>query len=291
MKPRERLLYSAMPDREPLRLPDGARLVVWPIVNVENWDIDGAMPRTVLPPPMGGTLLPDLPNWAWQEYGMRVGFWRLLEALQSRDIKATLSINGSVCDVYPRLAGAAHEAGWEFMGHSQIQRPMHLVEDQRAAIRECVESITRLTGKRPRGWLGPGLTETFDTPDHLAAEGFEYIADWVMDDQPQEIATTHGPLVTLPYSVELNDIPMMMVQHHAARELYDRTMDQFARLYAEGEQSARIMGIAVHPYITGVPHRIGYFERLLDEIRQQPGVLFWTGDQILDWYRGERPSR
>jgi len=245
----------------------------------------------VLPPPMGGTLLPDLPNWAWQEYGMRVGFWRLLEALSSRDIRATLSINGSVCDVYPRLATAAHEAGWEFMAHSQVQRPMHLVEDQRAAIRESVESIMRITGTHPRGWLGPGLTETFDTPDHLAAEGFEYIADWVLDDQPQEIRTTHGPLVTLPYSVELNDIPMMMVQHHSARELFDRSMAQFDRLYAEGQQSARIMGIAVHPYITGVPHRIGYFEQLLDAIRQQPGVLFWTGDQILDWYRGERPAR
>ena len=291
MKPRERLPYSAMIDRDPLRLPDGVRLVVWPIVNVENWDIDGAMPRTVLPPPMGGSLLPDVPNWAWQEYGMRVGFWRLLEALKSRDIRATLSINGSVCDVYPRLAGAAHAAGWEFMAHSQIQRPMHLVEDQRAAIRESVESITRLTGKRPRGWLGPGLTETFDTPDHLAAEGFEYIADWVMDDQPQEIETTHGPLVTLPYSVELNDIPMMMVQHHSARELFDRSMDQFTRLYAESEQSARIMGIAVHPYITGVPHRIGYFEQLLDALKQQPGVVFWTGEEILDWYRRERPAR
>lgn len=291
MKPRERIDYSAIVDREPLRLPDGARLVVWPIVNVENWDIDGPMPRTVLPPPMGGTLLPDLPNWAWQEYGMRVGFWRLLEALSSRDIRATLSINGSVCDVYPRLATAAHEAGWEFMAHSDVQRPMHLVEDQPAAIRASVESIMRITGTRPRGWLGPGLTETFDTPDYLAAEGFEYIADWVLDDQPQEIRTTHGPLVTLPYSVELNDIPMMMVQHHSARELFDRTMAQFDRLYADGERTARIMGIAVHPYITGVPHRIGYFEQALDAMRQQPGVLFWTGDQILDWYRGQRPAR
>ncbi len=290
MRPRERIDYSAIVDREPLRLPDGARLIVWPIVNVENWDIDGPMPRTVLPPPMGGALLPDLPNWAWQEYGMRVGFWRLLEALQSRDIRGTLSVNGSVCDVYPRLATAAHEAGWDFMAHSQIQRPMHLLDDQRAAIRESIDSITRITGRRPRGWLGPGLTETLDTPDHLAAEGFEYVADWVLDDQPQEIRPTSGPLVTLPYSVELNDIPMMMVQHHAARELYDRTMDQFTRLYAEGEQSARVMSIAVHPYITGVPHRIGYFEQLLDAIKQYPGVLFWTGEQILDWYRSERPA-
>ena len=285
MRPRNRIDYSASIDRAPLRFPEGVRLVVWPIVNIENWDIDGPMPRTVLPPPMGGSLLPDLPNWAWQEYGMRVGFWRFLEAFSSRGIRPTLSINGSVCEVYPRVAGAARDAGWEFMGHSHVQRPMHLVEDQRAAIRQTVEVITAFTGKRPRGWLGPGLTETFDTPDYLAAEGFEYVADWVLDDLPQTIRTTSGPLVTLPYSVELNDIPMMMVQHHPARELYDRTMDQFNRLYLEAEHGARIMGIAVHPYISGVPHRIGYLERALDAMASQPGVAFWNGEEILDWYR------
>lgn len=290
MKPRERLQYSAIVDREPLHLPDGARVVVWPIVNIENWDIDGPMPRTVLSPPGGQGMVPDLPNWTWQEYGMRVGFWRLLEALESRGIKATLSINGSVCELYPRLAGAAHEAGWEFMAHSHIQRPMHLLEDQRAAIRQTVEAIVKVTGKRPRGWLGPGLTETFETPDLLAEEGFEYVADWVMDDQPQELKTTAGPLYTIPYTVELNDIPMMMIQYHRASELYDRTMDQFERLYAEGEQTARIMAIAVHPYISGVPHRIGYFEKIFDSLRDRPGVLFWTGDQILDWYKGAKPS-
>ncbi|MEX2447020.1 MAG: polysaccharide deacetylase family protein [Dehalococcoidia bacterium] len=285
MRPRDRLDYSAMVDRPPLRFPDGVRLVVWPIVNIENWDIDGPMPRTVLPPPGGGGLVPDLPNWAWQEYGMRVGFWRFLDAFSSRGIRPTLSINGSVCEVYPRVSQAAHEAGWEFMGHSYIQKPMHLVDDQPAAIQQTIDAIQRITGKRPRGWLGPGLTETLDTVDHLAAAGFEYVADWVMDDQPQQIRTASGgTMVTLPYSVELNDIPMMMVQHHPARELYDRTMDQFARLYAEAESGARVMAIAVHPYISGVPHRIAYLERALDALAEQPGVVFWNGEQLLDWY-------
>ncbi len=94
MRPRDRLDYSAIVDRAPLVLPDGARLVVWPIVNIENWDIDGPMPRTVLPPPMGGTLIPDLPNWAWQEYGMRVGFWRFIEVFGSRGIRATRIAHG-----------------------------------------------------------------------------------------------------------------------------------------------------------------------------------------------------
>ncbi|MDH3233602.1 MAG: polysaccharide deacetylase family protein [Alphaproteobacteria bacterium] len=290
MDPRQRAEYSAIVDRDPLVLPDGARLVVWPIVNVENWDIGGPMPRTVLPPPGGQTLVPDLPNWAWQEYGMRVGYWRLVEALASRDIRATLSINASVCEVYPRLTQAAVDADWEFMGHSYIQKPLHLVEDQRAAIRKSIDDIEAFSGKRPRGWLGPGLTETLDTPDLLAAEGIEYVADWVYDDQPTVLETASGPLYTIPYTVELNDIPMMMIQHHKSAELYDRAMDQFERLYAESAQSARIMAIAVHPYISGVPHRIKYFERIFDELAKNEDVVFWTGDQILDWYKSVQPS-
>ena len=288
MKPRERIGYSAIVDRTPLKLPDGARLVVWPIVNVENWDIEGPMPRTVLSPPGGGGVIPDLPNWAWQEYGMRVGFWRLKAALDHNGVKATLSINGSVCVEYPRLAQAAHDAGWEFMAHSFIQKPMNLLDDQRAAIRQSIETIEEFTGKKPRGWLGPGLTETFETPDFLAEEGIEYIGDWVLDDQPCELKTTGGTLYTIPYTVELNDIPMMMIQHHRASELFDRAMDQFERLYAEGEENARVMAIAVHPYITGVPHRIKYYEKIIDTLAAKPGVLFWTGEQILAWYKGAR---
>lgn len=290
MDPRQRADYSAIVDREPLVLPDGARVVVWLIVNVENWDISEPMPRTVLPPPGGQAVVPDLPNWAWQEYGMRVGFWRLAEALTSRNIRATLSINASVCESYPRLTQAAVDAGWEFMAHSYIQKPLHFVDDQRAAIRKSIEVIESVSGKRPRGWLGPGLTETLDTPDLLAAEGIEYVADWVYDDQPTVLKTTSGPLYTIPYTVELNDIPMMMIQHHKAAELYDRTMDQFERLHADGAHSARIMAIAVHPYISGVPHRIKYFERILDELAKNEDVLFWTGDQILDWYKSVRPA-
>ena len=126
----DRLPYSAIVDRPPLRAPDGARLLVWVIVNVEHWSIERAMPRTVLSPPMGQPLLPDLPNWAWHEYGMRVGFWRLHDALVSRGIVPTMAINGIVCESYPRIAKAALSAGWEFMGHGWVQGPMHKVEDQ-----------------------------------------------------------------------------------------------------------------------------------------------------------------
>ena len=288
--PRDRIAYSAIIDRPPLVLPDGARMVIWPIVNVENWDIHKPMPRTVLPPPMGKPLIPDLPNWAWAEYGMRVGFWRLYDCLRDFNIVPTLALNGSVCTDYPRVATAALEAGWEFMGHGYIQGPMHQLEDQRAAVRQTITAIQSFTGKAPRGWESPGLTETFETVDILSEEGIEYVADWVLDDQPCEITTTAGSIISIPYTVEMNDICMMAVAQHASQEWLDRGIRQFDRLYQESAKSARVMAISMHPFLAGVPHRIGYVEDVFKHILNKPDVLFWTGEQILDWYRQVRPT-
>ena len=202
--PSERVPYEAIVDRSPLKLPGHARLAVWVIVNVENWEIRRPMPRTVLPPQ--APLLPDLPNWAWHEYGMRVGFWRIFDALTKRNITPTLALNGSVCQLYPRVCEAAQGAGWEFMGHGYVQMPMHNLEDQRGAINRTIDAISSFTGKRPRGWESPGLTETFDTVDLLATEGIEYVADWILDDQPCEIATDSGKLISIPYTIEMNDV-------------------------------------------------------------------------------------
>jgi len=288
MIPSKRLEYSAIIDRPPLKLPGGARVVVWPVINVEVWDIRRPMPRQVLPPPTNVTRLPDFAHWAWHEYGMRVGFWRMKEALDRLGIKASLFINARVCTDYRRVAEAALESGWEFVGHSYDQQPIHVEKDQRAMIQRTVKAIKEFTGKAPVGWLGPGLTETYFTPDYLAEAGIQYIADWIIDDDPVEIRTAHGPVVAMPYSVECNDIPMMMVQHHRADEFVSRAMDQFERLYEEGKTRAKVMSIAVHPYISGVPHRIKYFETVFERLKKKPGVLFWTGEQILEWYRKTR---
>jgi allantoinase len=285
MLPKDRVPFSAIVDRPPLKLPGDARIAVWTIVNVEEWSIERNMPRTVLPPPFGQPLLPDLPNWAWHEYGMRVGVWRFFEVLKKFNIKATLALNGSVIRSYPPVVKAALEAGWEFMGHGWIQRPMHHVEDQKQAIRDTMAAIKSFTGKDPKGWESPGLTETYETIDWLREAGIEYVADWVLDDQPVRIKTAHGPMVSVPYTVEMNDISMMVIQQHPSEEWLRRGIDAFDRLYQEGEQSARVMAISVHPYITGVPHRIGYLEKLYEYIRSRPGVLLWTGEQICDWYK------
>jgi peptidoglycan/xylan/chitin deacetylase (PgdA/CDA1 family) len=291
MIPRERVEYSAIVDRPPLALPGGARVVVWTIVNLEVWDIAGPMARQVLPAPTGVPLLPDVPNWSWHEYGMRVGFWRFYELYRRLGIRPTLAINARVCVDYPRVAEACRDAGWEFMGHSYQQGPIHKEEDQPGMIRRSLETIERFTGKRPVGWLGPGLTQTYETPEHLAAAGIRYIGDWVYDDEPTEIRTALGPLVTLPYTVECNDIPMMIVQHHEAAYWTRKCCDAFDRYYAEGAERAKIMAIAIHPYISGQPFRIKYLEQVYDYVNRYPDVLHWNGEQILDWYlRSRRPA-
>ncbi|HEY3065101.1 MAG TPA: polysaccharide deacetylase family protein [Methylomirabilota bacterium] len=288
--PHERFEYSAIVDRPPWKLPRGARIAVWTIVNIEEWDIEKAMPRQYLTAPQGVATIPDIPNWAWHEYGMRVGFWRFHEALGKRKIRATTSINANVCRAYPRVAQAMLDAGWEFMGHGVKQGALHTVADQRAVIRDSIELIREFTGKKPKGWLGPGLTETWETLDLLALEGIEYVSDWVNDDQPYEIRTEAGPLVSVPYTLELNDIPMMVIQHHTSDAWVQRAKDQFDRLYLEGAKNPRVMALAVHPYISGAPHRIKYFEAVYDYMRKQKNVWFTTGEEIYEWYRASRDS-
>jgi allantoinase len=288
MIPRERCDYSAIVDRPPLKLPGNARLVFWSIVNLEVWDIGRAMPRQVLPAPTGVPLLPDVPHWSWHEYGMRVGVWRFFDLYRRLGLRPTLSINARVTEDYTRVAEEAKHAGWEFMGHAYDQGPIHKIEDQAGMIMRSMDILERFTGTRPVGWLGPGLTQTYETPDLLTAAGVKYIGDWVYDDEPSVIRTKNGPLVTLPYTVELNDITMMIVQHHESDYLLKRAIDQFDRLYAEGATRPRIMALAIHPYISGQPHRIKYLEQIYDYVARHEGVLHWNGAEILDWYMDQR---
>lgn len=281
--------YSAIVDRPKLKLPGNGRMLVWLIVNVEHWSIERAMPRTVLSPPMGQPLLPDVPNWAWHEYGMRVGFWRIYDALNQRGIVPTMATNGIVCESYPRIVESALKKDWEIMGHGFVQGPMHKLENQQEAIQQTVDTIQRFSGKPPVGWESPGLTENDQTLDCLSKSGIEYVADWVLDDQPVWLEAKPKPVLSVPYTVELNDIPMMLLQQNRSEEMLLRGIDQFERLWAESETIPRVMAISVHPYVTGVAHRIGYFEKLLDHIQSRQGVVIQTGEQISNWYRDQIP--
>ena len=290
MLPTDRLAYSPITERAPLKLPNGARMVVWVIVNVEEWDATQPMPRTVLTPPAGGSPMPDVPNWAWHEYGNRVGFWRFVKVFDEFKIPGVIAINGAALAAYPAIVRAAAEREWEFMGHGFTQRNMQKVPDERADIRKVRDVILKATGKAPRGWLGPGLTETWQTPDLLVEEGYGYVADWVLDDQPVWLKTRGKPIVNLPYTQECNDVAMMLIQHHKASEYSDRALDQFEQIYADSADSARVMAISIHPYIMGAPHRVKYFRKVIEHIRKNQDVLFWTGEQILDWFLRAGPQ-
>jgi peptidoglycan/xylan/chitin deacetylase (PgdA/CDA1 family) len=284
MLPTERIVYSPISDRPRLVLPGNARMVVWVIVNIEEWNPLEVMPRTVLTPPAGGSPMPDIPNWAWHEYGNRVGFWRMLAVFDELNIPAVLAINGSAIRSYQPISRAALDRGWEFMGHGFTQKNMQKVENEREDIVRTREAIRDFTGRSPRGWLGPGLTETWETPDLLVEEGFDYLADWVLDDQPVRLKTRSRPIVNLPYTQECNDVAMMLIQHHVAAEYRNRAIDQFDQIHSDAAHSARVMALVVHPYIMGAPHRLRYFREALQHMRKRGDVLFWTGERIHDWY-------
>jgi peptidoglycan/xylan/chitin deacetylase (PgdA/CDA1 family) len=291
MLPTDRLTYSPITERAPLHLPNTARMAIWVIVNVEEWDPLQTMPRTVLTPPAGGSPMPDVPNWAWHEYGNRVGFWRFIKIFDEFAVPGTIAINGSALAAYPQIVKAAVERNWEFIGHGFTQRNLQKVPNERADIRKVREAITKATGKPPRGWLGPGLTETWQTPDILAQEGYDYVADWVLDDQPVWLKTRGKPILNVPYTQECNDVAMMLIQHHKASEYCERALDQFEQLYDDATADApRVMAMAVHPYIMGAPHRAKYFRRIFETIRKKSDVLFWTGAQIADWFIDAGPK-
>ena len=215
--------------------------------SLEDWDLARPMARTVITPPQGAPQLPDLPNWSWHEYGMRVAFWRMRKMYERVGATPTVAINARICETYPEVVAACSESGWELNAHSYEQIPMHKLDDQRAIIAKTMSVIERFSAKRPRGWFGPGLTQTFDTVDHLAEAGIEYIGDYVLDDDPVTLKTKHGPIVALPYTFEVHDIVMMNLQHLPSEAFHARAMDHFRCLYGESTERAKIMAISCHP--------------------------------------------
>lgn len=287
MLPRERIDFVPITDRPSLKLPDGARMVLWPVLALEDWDISRPMARTVIPPPQGQLMLPDIPNWSWHEYGMRVGFWRLRRVLESLGLTPTVTLNARVCQSYPQVVEACVKSGWELNAHSFEQIPMHKLENQPEVIKTSIDMITKFSGQRPRGWFGPGLTQTYETLDYLADAGIEYVGDWALDDEPLTLRTKSRPIVALPYNFEIHDIVMMAIQHHASEVLYSRAMDHFDCLYEESAERPKIMAVAFHPYLSGVPHRIRHVRRTLETIGSRKGVVIWDGARILDWFRSQ----
>ncbi len=274
--------HSAIVSREPIKWPNGARLAVWVIPNVEHFHIDVPSGMASPNPPV-----PDVRNFAWLDFGNRVGIWRIMEVLDKKGIRGTVALNSEVCRHYPLIIEEGKRRGWEFMGHG-LTNSCYLrdlpEDDEREIIRTVVRTVAEAAGGAPRGWLGPGLTETFNTPDILAEEGISYLCDWCCDDQPFVMKVRKGRLISVPYSIEVNDLPAFTRFHLTPREFEQNIRDQFDVLYEEGAASGRVMPIALHPYLTGQAFRIGYLERALEYIQGHPDVWFATGGEIADWF-------
>lgn len=286
-----RIPYRMASDRKRLAPPrSGKPLIVHVVVNVENWPFDQPMPRKLLPGPHGNDKIPDVPNYSWVEYGMRTGFPRILRALKDRRLPASTTINASVIDAYPRVAEAMLEAGWEFMGHGWTQKALQSEPDEVATIERCLARIRAFTGKKVRGWLGAGLSETFDTPDHLKARGVDYLCDWVVDDLPDWMTTKHGPMIAMPYSLDLNDGPLWAGWGMHSDVQYERTLWTLETFEAELRENCRVMVLPLHPHLVGVPHRMNWFVKILDLLLARRDTVFLNGGQIADWYEKVEPA-
>jgi allantoinase len=279
---------SARPPLSPAgaELPalDGARVIVQIAVNVELWAYDQPMPRAALPAPHGRTAVPDVPNFAWAEYGLRSGLPRIIELLARRGLPANAMVNSAVIDEHPRVAETMLEAGWEFIGHGVRQRSLASEPDERAVIVESLDRVERFTGRRPRGWLGPGLQETFETVHILKESGIDYVLDWVVDDVPAWLQTRHGPLIALPYTLELNDSVLHAVEHQPSAAIHDRLVDTLAAFETEIDVQPRVVTLALHPHLIGVPHRSVHLARALDLLLARDDTTFVTAQRIADWF-------
>lgn len=280
-----RIPYRLSTDRPPLEGPDGKRLIVHVAMNIEYWPIERPMPRGIIPAPHGAQPAPpDVPNFSWVEYGMRSGIPRMLDMLARKGVPASAFINAQVADVYPTLMSAVIDAGWELVGHGWFQQSLKQAEDEADVIRRSLDRLEQAAGKRPRAWLGPGLGETMDTPDILRAEGIEFLHDWAVDDLPNWMRTKHGPMIGLPYTFELNDVPVYAIQNGSSDEYLKRVHATLATFARELRVQPRVMTLALHPHIIGVPHAAHYFEEVLDLLLARDDTVFMTSSPMGDWF-------
>ena len=280
--------YSPIIHRPALKWPDGAHVALWIIPNIEFFALDEKVP-----PGSGGTgvPVPDVPTWSARDYGNRVGVFRLMEVLEKHGIRATVALNSELCTEHPAIIKEGNKLKWEWMGHCESNtRRLNAAPpgEEPRIIKDSLAVIEKATGARPRGWLGSGLQETWDTLDLLAGNGLDYVCDWTNDDQPYIMSLDgNKTLVSVPYSHEINDKPAFEKFHRTADQFHDMICRQFDVLYREGAQSGRVMAIAIHPYLTGVPHRIDAFDAALGYISRHGKVWKTTGADIARHYRAQ----
>jgi allantoinase len=291
MRRSERYDDSYIFERKPFTWPGDKTLAVWIIPNVEVWHYDSPVGAAVSP--NAANRVPDVINYSWREYGIRVGLWRIADVLDAAGIKATVALNSAVCETFPKAMEEMKKRGWEFMGHGTTNSESLAgltPEKEREVIRHVLNTIGQASGQKPRGWLGTGLTQTYNTLDILAEEGVVYCGDWNNDDQPYPMKVKNGNLFAIPYCMEINDIPLFIRKGYTGEQYYRSVIDQFEALYADSQKHPRVMGIPLHPMIVGQPLRAKYLERAISEMKKYDRVWFATGSEIIDAYQRARPA-
>jgi len=265
--------YSAIVSRPDYSWPGGRRLAIYLGVNYEVFDFAGGLGPELAPPQTE----PDVMNYAWRDYGNRVGAWRLFDLFDRLKLRTTALLNADVLDRCPGLAEACRDRGDEIAAHggsnAKAQGSMFR-PNEAGLIRDVTERLTSL-GARPTGWLGPWISESRHTPDLLAAEGYRYLLDWAHDDQPTRLATKHGGLLSVPYSQEINDLPAIVQRHQEAETFAGMIRSAVEQLLSECDRRPLVLGIALHPYIMGQAHRVPPLARVLTELREADDPRIW----------------
>lgn len=287
LKSHGRYEYRPIEGRPDFDWPGGKRLAVYLGLNLEHFAFGEGLGGELAP----GGPMPDVLNYAWRDYGNRVGVWRMLELFESLRFPASVLVNSEIYGYCPEAVDAFAARGDEIVGHGRTnaERQGVLSEgEERQLIREATQAITDRHGQPPRGWLGPWISQSHATPDLLHEAGYQYLLDWCHDDQPTWFSTRSGPILSVPYPQEINDIPAVMVRRASAREFGDMIIDNFEEMRAQSRNQPLVMGIALHAYIMGQPFRLLHLRRALEHIAgvaaEDANVWLCTSGQVADAY-------
>ena len=279
--------YAFMPWRRRPRItwPGGARIAFWVVPNIEHYEYDPPPNARRMPWPRP---LPDIAGYSWRDYGNRVGFWRMAEVMARHGVRGSVSLNVAVCDHYPEIIERCCELGWELFSHGTYNTRYFygMSEDQqRAVIRENREAILRASGQSMDGWLTPAISNDETTQHILAEEGILYTLDLLHDDQPTPLVTRSGQrLVSIPYSLEVNDVPLFVMRNTPPARYAAICKAQFDTLYEEGAESGTVMCLPIHPYLVGQPHRVAALEEVLRHVTGHDKIWLATGREIAKHY-------
>lgn len=282
----ERYEWSMLPQRKKVVWPQNARIALWVVPALEWFPLNMAgVPFK--PPGAMQTAYPDFRHYTLRDYGNRVGIYRIMKALQQHGIPATVAVNAAVAVRYPALIEQCNQQGWEIMANGLDMDHLHhgglSADEEKKWVDQTLSILRKASGQAVRGWLSPAKSESFNTPDILAAAGLDYVCDWVNDDMPYPMHTTSKTLVAMPHPIDIDDYTILVNNHHTENDFRDQLIDHFDVLYKESAtEGGRIMPISLHPWVIGQPYRIKALEDALAHIMSHKGVWAATGSQILD---------